>query len=239
MLDRLSSKPLHIQMEDIIRHNLVSGDWAPGQAIPSENEMSATFGISRTTVRNVITKLVHEDLLDRIPGKGTFVKGQKIVANPLSYAGIREQLEHMGHEVSTKLLSIQKGSVSPAVAKYFPSVTGGDFYCISRLRFIKGVPLSIHTSYIPASYSPDLNMEDLEHEQLCVILSKRYDLKPSRTVETLESVAAVKEEAQLLKVRTGSPLLSLKDEVMTEDGRVFEYTNVVFRGDKIQIHLSF
>lgn len=239
MLDRMSSKPLHVQMEDIIRHNLVSGEWAPGQAIPSENEMSATLGISRTTVRNVITKLVHEDLLDRIPGKGTFVKGQKIVANPLSYAGIREQLEHMGHEVSTKLISIKKGPVAPSVAKYFPEVAEADFYCVNRLRFVKGVPLSIHISYIPATYCPDLNMEDLEHEQLCVILSKHYGLKPSKTVETLESIAAVKEEAQLLKVRTGSPLLSLKDEVMTEDGLVFEYTNVVFRGDKIQIHLSF
>lgn len=239
MLDRMSSKPLHVQMEDIIRQKLATGEWAPGQAIPSENEMSAVFGISRTTVRNVITKLVHEDLLDRIPGKGTFVKGQKIVANPLSYAGIREQLEQLGHEVSTKLLSIKKEPGPASVTRRFLGMSNGDFYCITRLRIVKGVPLSLHTSYIPAVLSPDLNMADLEHEQLCVILSKRYGLKAGKTVETLESVAATKEEAQLLNIKPGAPLLSLKDEVMTDDGRVFEYTNVVFRGDKIQIHLSF
>ena len=72
-LDKANAKPLHIQIEESILQKLESGDWAPGRLIPSENELSHIYGVSRTTVRNVITKLVQEGLLFRIPGKGTYV----------------------------------------------------------------------------------------------------------------------------------------------------------------------
>ena len=239
MLDRTSPIPLHVQMENILREKLDSGEWSPGQMIPSENELSALCGISRMTVRNVITKLVHEDLLERVPGKGTFVKPQKISANPLSYAGIREQLEKKGYEVSTKLISIEKETVSSNIAAHFSIPADTPFFVIKRLRYIKGVPLSLHVSYIPAILCPDLDQQSLEREQLCVILSQSYGLMPAKTTETLESVAATKEEAHLLSVQVGHPLLLLEDTILTQEDRVYEFSKVIFRGDKIRLHLSF
>jgi GntR family transcriptional regulator len=239
MLDRTSPKPLHLQMEEIIKEKLNLGEWTPGQAIPSENELSRVYGVSRMTARNVITKLVHEGLLDRIPGKGTFVKEPKIIASPLSYSGIREQLEQMGYEVSTKLLSIKKAKIDESISKHFGLAGESRFFVVQRLRYIKGVPLSIHTSYIPAELCPELEKEDLEHEQLCVILCKKYGMKNTKTIETLESAAASKEEAKLLSVSAGHPLLLLEDTISDENQRVYEYAKVIFRGDKIKIHLSF
>lgn len=239
MLDRTSPIPLHQQMETIIREKLDSGEWGQGQMIPSENELSALWGISRMTVRNVITKLVHEDLLERIPGKGTFVKPQKISASPLSYAGIREQLEKKGYEVSTKLISIEKTTVESRIASHFTLPSDTLFFVIKRLRYVRGVPLSLHISYIPAAFCPDLDRQSLEREQLCVILNQAYGLIPAKTAETLECVAAAEEEAELLSVYVGHPLLLLEDTILTQDGRVYEFSKVIFRGDKIRLHLSF
>ena len=59
-LDKTNAKPLHIQIEESILQKLESKEWAPGKLIPSENELSHIYGVSRTTVRNVITKLVQE-----------------------------------------------------------------------------------------------------------------------------------------------------------------------------------
>ena len=70
MLDRASAVPLHLQMEAILREKLKNGEWGPGQAIPSENEMSRLFGVSRMTVRNVVTRLVLEDYLRPIRESG-------------------------------------------------------------------------------------------------------------------------------------------------------------------------
>ena len=239
MLDRNSPIPLHLQMETRIREKLNSGDWIPGQIIPSENELSASFGVSRMTLRNVITKLVHEGLLDRVPGKGTFVCQPKISASPLSYAGIREQLEQKGYAVTTRLLSLEKTEGSSSLCAHFHMEEGSSMYVLRRLRFIEGVPLSLHTSYIPVSFCPALDLEKLEEEQLCVILHESYGFVPAKTEETLESVAASPEEASLLSVRTGYPLLLLEDTTTDVSGKVYEFSKVVFRGDKIKIHLTY
>lgn len=119
-LDKANAKPLHIQIEESILQKLESREWAPGRLIPSENELSHIYGVSRTTVRNVITKLVQEGLLFRIPGKGTYVAEPKIVAHSLTYAGIREQLEQMGYEVSTRLISMGLETVDQKIMEHFP-----------------------------------------------------------------------------------------------------------------------
>ena len=210
LLDKASAKPLYVQMEELFWGKLDSGEWSPGALIPSENELSHMYGISRTTVRNVITKLVQEEVLFRIPGKGTYVAEPKIVAQSLSYAGIREQLEKMGYEVSTRVLSITKKA-----------------------------PLSVHTSYIPAELCPDLGRHDIATEQMCTILSQDYGLHRAKTIETLESVPATAHEADLLNIAPGQPLLLLQDVIQNEDGLTFEYSKVAFRGEKIKITLEF
>lgn len=239
MLDRNSAKPLYSQMEDLILEKLKTGEWAPGTMIASENELSRKFGISRMTVRNVLTKLSQEGLLSRIPGKGTFVAESKIVAKSLSYAGIREQLEQMGYEVSTELLSFSKKKASKELMAIFPFMTTPTVFVIKRLRRLKDEPFSIHTSYIPVELCPDLNKFDLLKEQLCSILSTNYNLNQTRTIETLESVAACENEAKLLKISVGQPLLQLHDIIIGENGEPFEFANVIFRGEKIKIKLEF
>jgi len=239
MLERGSRIPLHSQIENLMRENLSNSIWEPGGAIPSENELSSNYGVSRMTVRNVITKLVQEDLLERIPGKGTYVRERKIFAKSLSYGGVREQLEEMGYEVTTKLVFIKKKTVNEKINLIFNSSPNTIFYEIQRLRFVKGVPLSIHTSYVPLAFCVGLEKEDLENEQLCIVLNKTFNLKQGKMNETLESVAATKKEAEILQVKTGHPLLLLEDIIMKEDGTPYEYAKVVFRGDKYKIHLEF
>lgn len=68
-LDKANAKPLHIQIEESILQKLESREWAPGRLIPSENELSHIYGVSRTTVRNVITKLVQEDCCSASPAR--------------------------------------------------------------------------------------------------------------------------------------------------------------------------
>lgn len=237
-LDKTNGKPLHTQIEEMICRQLETKEWAPGSAIPSENELSAIYKVSRTTVRNVITKLVQEGLLFRVPGKGTYVSEPKIVAHSLSYAGIREQLEQMGYEVSTKLISIGKEKMDRKLMKHFPGLTDPSVYVLRRLRYLKGEPLSIHVSYLPEAYCPGIDRFDLSGEQLCTILSREYGLNRARAVETLESVAATQGEAELLNIYPGQPLLLLRDQIMDAEGRTFEYSKVVFRGEKIKITME-
>lgn len=239
MLDRTNPEPLYSQFEKVVRAKIASGEWSADRPVPSENELSQTYGISRVTVRAVIIQLVREGLLYRVQGKGTFITKPKIEAKPMSYEGIREQLERMGYEINTKVIGFEVVGAFDPVARNL-RLESHDMLCIlKRLRLIKGDPLSLHTSYLPYSLCRDLNEQELEKEQLCHILKKNYNLAPGRTVETLESTVANQTEANLLGIKTGSSLLLLENILYSENDRPFEYTKILFRSDRIKIRLEF
>ena len=78
--DRQSSTPLHLQLEEVIMEKIANEEWRPNARIPSENELSVAYGLSRMSTRMVITRLVLQGLLSRVPGKGTFVAAPKIAS---------------------------------------------------------------------------------------------------------------------------------------------------------------
>lgn len=238
-LDRNNPKTLYQQLRDVLEQKIDSGEWKPNERIPSENQLSAQYGVSRMTARAVLQDLVREEKLYRVQGKGTFVAEQKIEAQGLSYVGMREQLEQMGYEVTTKMIDSRIIKSDRNIARYLKLEEGTPVFMIKRVRYIKDGPISIHISYIPMQYSEGLTPDLLEQEQLCVLMNKNYGLQRKRVTETLESVAAEKEEAELLNVKRGHPLLLLKDQLFDDDGIPYEYTKVVFRGDKFIIKLNY
>lgn len=238
MIDRSDPKPLHLQIEDYIKNKVDSGEWGPNQAIPSENELCRIYGISRMTVRNAITKLVYEGLLYRVAGKGTFVNEQKIIAKS-SYSGFRDQLEHLGPDVKTEIIDYKITNVSSNIASRFDLPIHYKFYIIV-MRSIAGdkTPLSLHTTYIPEHLAHGLDKENVIKRGLQEIISEDFKFKPSKIIETLEEVNANKMEAEFLKVPEDNMLLLLNDFLYMGD-IPYEFTKIVFRGDKIQLRFEF
>lgn len=239
MLERENPKPLYVQLQDIIREKIESEEWTPHHAIPSENELSKLYGVSRMTARAVVTQIVREGLLYRVPGKGTYVAEPKITTDSLSYKGIREQLECMGYQTVTKLIEVKKTRANERIAKTLELPVNAEVYVVERLRYIQDEPLSYHISYIPADCCENLEKKDFEEEQLCVILDKEYGFKRGKVVETLESILASDKSAKLLMIKNGYPLLLLENVISDTSGKPFEFTRVFFRGDKIKIKFEF
>lgn len=240
MLNRNSPEPLYVQLDSILRNNITAGIWKPGASIPSENELSRQFGVSRMTARSVITGLVRDGLLYRVQGKGTFVSEEKIITRSPAYLGIRDQLEAQGYRIETKLLSFTEETPSSTVANALNCMTEEPVFVIKRLRLVNSVPISIHHSYLPVALCQSLSGEHLTGErQLCHVLEQQFSLTTSKVQETLESVLASKKEAALLQISPKSPLLLLEDRNQNPDGIVFEYSRIWFRGDKLKLHFEY
>ncbi|MGH0053068.1 MAG: GntR family transcriptional regulator [Sphaerochaetaceae bacterium] len=239
MLDRNSGLPLHTQFENIVLQKIENEEWPANTCIPSENEFSKIYGISRMTVRIVLNRLVDLGLLYRAPGKGTFVAEPKIVSNPLTHRGIREQLEEMGYKISTELISYEELDATSKVARILGIQRGDEILMVKRLRKVKGTPLSYHISYLPKHYFNSFENTDLVNKQMCHIIEKEFKYPIRRRVETLEATTASTEEAWLLSVKPSFPLLLLENIVYTDDDIPLEYTKVIFRGDKIKIKLEY
>lgn len=238
MLNRNGPKPLYQQLKEIIEGEIETGKWEPNEKIPSENELGAQYNLSRMTVRGVISELVNEGKLYRVQGKGTFVADKIETVSP-SYVGIREQLEKMGYQVKTKIVACEETPCGKTAAKNLKLRVGQTVYMVKRVRSIKDGPISYHISYIKKEYGKDLSPELLEQEQLCVVLNEKFGLVRSRVEETLETVLASGEEAEMLGIEEGHPLLLLRDVIYDTHDKPYEYTKVLFRGDKIKIRLEY
>ena len=235
ILKRQSSTPLYRQLDAIMRDKVQSGEWQPNEIIPSENELARLYGLSRMTARMVVTQLTQEGLLYRVHGKGTFVAEKKITAQSLSYIGIREQMEQMGYKTSTRVLRVERAPVSEKITHRFGLESQEPFFSLERLRLLDGIPFSLHYTYIPSVLCPGLEKKDLAGQQLCDILREDYSLTRRHVVETLESIAATEYESDLLEVKREFHLLMLKNFISGTEDTPFEFSKILFRGDKIKL----
>jgi len=238
-LDKNNPKPLYAQLEDILRLAITNGEWQPSHLISSENELSKDYGISRMTVRSVITTLVKEGLLYRVQGKGTFVSSPKISAKSPAYIGIREQLEQQGYTIKTQILDFTAITPSSKIRQILNLSPSDEVIFIRRVRYANNEPVSIHLSYVPKTLCPGLTLERIEHEQLCNVLKDDYSLAIDSVHETLESILATEEEARLLGIEKGYPLLLLDEISKTSTGITFEYHKILFRGDKVKLSFDY
>lgn len=238
-LNRKSAVPLYVQLADILRTKIQQGEWEPDEKIPSENELNRMYGLSRMTVRQVLTTLVDEDLLYRVHGKGTFVAHRKISTRSPSYQGIREQLEAQGFDTHTEVLGEDIVPADARVARHLDIEPGDSVYRIRRVRRVEGKPISIHESFVPEQLAPDLLHADLAQQQLCTVLERDHGLRMAKVEETLESALATKSEAAALEARAGTPVLLLRQHIRHDDGRLFEFTKIIFRGDKVKLEFHY
>lgn len=240
IIDKNNPKPLYLQLEELIRENIESNKWKENTAIPSEYEMSKLYNISRITIRSACNQLVKEGLLYRVAGKGTFVSKPKITTKSLAYKGFREQLESMGYEITTKIIS--KNIIVPTklISEKLGLKENENVIELKRLRLIKNEPISLHYSYLSYDkFKKIYDDEKLESEQLCVLLENSYNIKPYKVLETLESITATKDVALIFKTQIGYPLLVLEDIMKDENNKTYEYSKVIFRGDKIKLQYEF
>lgn len=239
-IDRLNPKPLYQQLEELIRKNIDDGVWGANEKLPSEAMLMKTYDLSRITVRNACNHLVKEGVLYRVAGKGTFVANPKIMTKSLAYMGFREQLERMGYKTETKLLNkeIIKAGINIAAALNIKE--NDDVIFIRRLRITKSEPISLHYSYLPYNKFKEIwESNQLEEEQLCVLIEEKYGIKPSKVLETLESITSTKEVGEIFEISKDYPLLVLEDIMYDAFKKPYEYSKVIFRGDKVKLRYEF
>ena len=238
-LDRTSPKPLYLQLEEIIRNQIDNKELVIDQVIPSENELCNHSGLSRMTVRHVLTRLVNDGLLYRVPGKGTFVAAPKITTAPITQMGIREQLEAMGYETETTVVDKKLDKATRRIAENLKISEGDPVYYLERLRYANNEPLSLHATYIPVTLCSFLFEKDLEKEPLCDILDREYGIIAKRGEETLESIGTNERESELLEVKKDFHMLLLEYVMYSQNDVPFEFSKVIFRGDRIKLRFEF
>jgi GntR family transcriptional regulator, N-acetylglucosamine utilization regulator len=229
---RNSPLPRYFQLKEILRERIRMGEWKPGDLIPSERELSEKYGISRMTARQAITDLVHEGLFYREQGKGTFVSQRKITQQLIHLTGFTEDIRARGQRPGTKVLSAAMQPADEETAEKLRIAPGALIFRLQRLRLANDEPLAIELSQISFRDCERLLEEDLEQNSLYRLLEAKYGIPLMEADQELEAGQADSDDAQLLKIAAGNPVLFTRRVTYTERNQPIEYARAVYCGNK-------
>ena len=229
---RNSPVPRYHQLKEILRERVRSGEWKPGDLIPSERELSETYRISRMTARQAVTDLVNEGVFYREQGRGTFVARNKITQQLIHLTGFTEDISARGQQPSTRALAVEMRPADEFTAERLRIAPGTQIACVQRLRLADGEPLAIEVSQLSFPGCERLLEEDLEHQSLYHLLESKYGLPLMEAEQELEAGLAGDEEATLLKIAPGSAVLFTRRVTYTDRNQPIEYARSVYCGAK-------
>ena len=226
--------PRYYQLATILRESIMDGKFEPHQPIPSERQLEGLYSVSRTTIRQAIDLLVHQGYLYREHGRGTFVSPQKLQKGISELTSFSEDMNRRGIVPGQKILHI--GYVPPSEtvrARLELPKECEQVLCVERLRLGDGAPMGLQTSYYNFPEGRTISREELEKSgSIYRILQEKFHLIPTEADETLEVTLATPQEAVLLQVPSGSPLLLSERTAYSQYRRVIEFVKILYRGDR-------
>jgi len=235
-INRKSALPLYYQLKEIIKEDVDVGKYKPGGRIPSENELCDILSISRNTARQAIADLVSEGILYRVQGKGTFVAEKKIFKGLTDAFSFSSEFKTNGGKLKTKVIFAEKISETKETLEYLKLKESKELFRIQRLRVLNDVPVALQTSYIPKFFCPNLLKYDLSQNSLFDILKNNYNLSFSYFTENLTCVRADRYEAELLKVKKGSPLFLITRKTFNKNDEIVEVARSFMPGDRSEFY---
>ncbi|WP_195629455.1 GntR family transcriptional regulator [Bacteroides finegoldii] len=231
-IDPNSSKPLHLQAEEILRRLIEENDYKNGKLLPSETDMSKQLNISRNTLRQAINKLVIEGLLIRRKGVGTKVAKKGIVGGIKNWLSFSQEMKMLGIEIRNFELHISRKKLTEEIANFFNTIPYSDTErCIvlERVRGNKEYPFVYFISY----FNPVIPMTGDEDftRPLYEILETQYNIIAKTSKEEISARLAGEFIAEKLEIKSSDPILIRKRFVYDVNGTPIEYNIGYYRAD--------
>jgi GntR family transcriptional regulator len=228
--------PLHVQIRESLRQQILTGVYKPGDRIPSEEDLANTWKVSRLTARRSVSDLVNEGMLQRRAGVGTFLIGKKFLRDISSLVSFWESTKAQGMVPSAKLIGAELIKASPDIAGLLEIQEEEPIFRICRLRLADQDVMAYHIVHIPAQLFPDLLRQDLEKLSLYT-LYRTSGCSPFSGEQRIKAIAADDEIAVLLQVPAGAPVLLLERISRSTSGKPIELLSAYHRSDRHVVYM--
>jgi GntR family transcriptional regulator len=231
VIDPYDAVPKYHQLASILRKKIAEGEWPPQSPIPSERQLETLYRVSRPTIRQAIELLIHEGYLYREHGRGTFVMPQKLQKGLLELTSFSEDLIKRGITPGQKILEMAYETAPEEVLRKLDLPSGTKALRILRVRLGDDLPIGLQTSYVILHPDQVITREELEEVgSLYKILQEKLHIIPWAADETLEVTLATREEADLLQVKVGAPLLINERVLWSQERKAVEFVKILYRG---------
>lgn len=225
--------PKYYRIFEELYRRIEDGDFKEGDRFPSDTELVKKYNVSRGTIREALKLLFQRGLLVRQQGKGTFVTHRKIEQNAGQLMGFSELMRRNNMTPSAKLIEITTKEPGSRIKSILKLDDGEKIVKIERLRFGNDIPLIIERSYYVYRFFRPLLSFDLENASIYELLYQNTDYRLGEARQEIEAIAASQKECGLLQVQPGDPLLQIKRLIQLKDGSLFQYSEDIYRSDKL------
>lgn len=234
--------PLYVQLEQILKSKIVTGELLPGERIPSEKEIAETYGVSSITARQAVLNLVQEGLLLRQQGKGTFVTKLKPKVKNIMTLNVSGDFSDVVPEgllsQKVKVLDICKMNSTKRIASTLDIEEGEQIVRTRRTRGDNGVVLSYIKNYLPLHIGEKIKEKDLRNQLMLHVLRKKLGLPLQAGVQFITAVVADYEIASALSVSISSPVLYLETIIYIEGEIPVNFVQTFYRSDQFKYTLK-
>jgi len=200
--------PLYQQIKALLTQSLQSGEWKPGELIPSEVELAARFKVSQGTVRKAIDELAAENLVMRRQGKGTFVSTHHEERAHFRFLRLMPDAG-VPHHPDNRILDVVRQSASAEVAQLLELKAGDPVIYVRRLMSFDGVPTILEELWLPGALFNGLTAERLDQYKgpMYGLFESEFGTRMIRATEKIRAIGADAGAAGLLGVAEATPLL--------------------------------
>lgn len=227
-------QPLYDQLVNLYKEKIET-ELMAGTLLPSERELAARYGLSRTTVRLAFQELEKLGYIYRIRGKGTFVSDiQKQATNLAGAYSFTEQMKATGKKPRTQILSFKEIEATKFLASQMQVAIGEPLYKLKRLRLADELPMMVERSYLPVKKFMGLTEKELETKPLYDLFYVDYKQTIRLADEEFFASIAGTKDADALKIAEGAPVLNLVRTTYNVANEVIEFTLSVARADQFR-----
>ncbi|WP_446813675.1 GntR family transcriptional regulator [Streptococcus macedonicus] len=228
--------PAYIRIHDAIKKEIDRGVWEIGQRLPSERDLADDYEVSRMTLRQAITLLVEEGILERRVGSGTYVASHRVQEKMRGTTSFTEIVRSQGKTPSSQLISYQRKLANETEIQQLQLKATDTVVRMERVRFVDNVPLVFEVASIPEKLIQSFNQEDITEHFFQTLTDNGYEIGKSQ--QTIYAKNASERVANYLKVPKNHAVLALTQVSYFTDGRPFEYVHSQYVGDRFEFYLE-
>ncbi len=228
--------PRYRTIEQALRERIAA--LRPGDGLPSDSELCAEFNVSRMTARNAMHRLAEEGLLVRLPGRGSYVAEPPAHRRADRLMSFSSEMARRGRVPSSTIVAREIRPAWRSAASELHVREGEPLVFLRRVRSADGQPIAVETTLLIGSLSPVVMAADLRHDSLHAVLSGAgWGLR--RGTATVTAASASKDDARLLRVTRGDPMLVERRVILDGQGRPLEATETRYAADRYAIDVRF
>ena len=228
--------PQYRRIEQALRERIAG--LRPGEALPSDAELQAEFGVSRMTARNAMQRLADDGLVTREPGRGSFVAEPPAYRRANRLMTFTQEMLRRGRVPSSRLLdrSIRPSTAAEARSLEIPATE--PVVHLRRIRSADDVPIAIESTVLVIGCADAVMAADLERGSLHDAL-RRAGHVMRRGHGTIRAATATAEDARLLAMRHGDPVLIEQRVISDAHGRRIESTETRYAAARYALDVAF